>query len=64
MKGLYNKFVVWKNSEQITDCFVLRPERDNVAKSALRTYAFATDNIDLSNDLLQWIFEIEESEGE
>lgn len=60
-KGLYNKYEVYKNDALVHDrCFVLKPESDPAALEALRAYAQETPNVQLSTDLLNWIFEIEE----
>ena len=56
-KGLKRKFLVFKSDtgEQIESCFVLRPDKDPVAVEALRTYARATNNKELSADIYRWI---------
>lgn len=40
-KGLYGKYRVYKypSGEEVTDCFVLRPEKDPAARKALGAYA-------------------------
>ena len=39
----------------MTDCFVLRPAKDPAAVIALRAYAAATDNAELSTDIINWV---------
>jgi len=60
-KGLYTKYKVFKvdTGAEVGDCFVLRPDRDPVARIALRAYAGATDNPDLATDLELWLAELE-----
>lgn len=55
--GLKLKFLVFKadTGERIENCFVLRPDKDNVAVEALRAYAEATDNKMLSEDIYNWV---------
>ena len=67
-RGLYGKFNVrkWelggnlgaKLSDPITDCFVLRPDRDPDAVIALRFYATLTSNSELADDLTAWLDEM------
>jgi len=60
-EGLYNKYTILKDGEPVKDrCFILKPESDPAALEALRVYANSTDNVQLSTDLLNWIFVIEE----
>jgi hypothetical protein len=61
MNGLYGKYLVINNlsGEAVKNCFVLRPETDLAALSALKKYARETEDIELSNDLLAWIETIE-----
>ncbi len=40
--------------EPVTDCFVLRPDRDPAALEALIAYALATPNDALALDLFAW----------
>lgn len=58
-KGLFGKYIVRKTSDgtAVDNCFVLRPEKDPAAITAIRAYAEATDNSTLATDLLQWVGE-------
>ncbi len=62
--GLYGKYVVRKLpfGSQLTDVFVLRPEKDPVALEALIRYAELTGNVYLHNDLWKWIERIKENQ--
>lgn len=55
--GLIRKYIVYKAStgEAVDNCFVLRPEKDAAAVVAIRAYALATDNMELANDLFDWV---------
>lgn len=55
--GLYGKYTVYKNKDGslVPDCFVLRPVKDPAAVIALRAYAAATDNAELSADIINWV---------
>lgn len=55
--GLYGKYIVLKNEDGslVTNCFVLRPEKDPAAVTALRAYAAATDNAELADDIINWV---------
>ena len=55
--GLYGKYIVYKNKDGslVTDCFILRPEKDPAAVAALRAYAAATDNAELAADIINWV---------
>lgn len=55
--GLYNKYVVFRNKDGslVTNCFVLRPDKDPAAVAALRAYAQATDDAKLAADIYKWI---------
>ena len=55
--GLYGKYTVYKNKDGslVPDCFVLRPVKDPAAVIALRAYAAATDNAELSADISNWV---------
>lgn len=44
-----------KDGSLVTDCFVLRPAKDTAAVAALRAYAAATDNAELSADIINWV---------
>lgn len=60
MEGLKTKYIVRKaeTGEDVDNCFVLRPEKDPAAVSAIRAYAEATDNAVLASDLLRWLWDI------
>lgn len=55
--GLYGKYTVLKNEDGslVTNCFVLRPEKDPAAVAALRAYAATTDNAELADDIINWV---------
>ena len=55
--GLYGKYTVYKNKDGslVTDCFILRSAKDPAAVTALRAYVAATDNAELSADIISWI---------
>ena len=55
--GLYGKYTVYKNKDGslVTDCFVLRPTKDPAAVATLMAYAAATDNAELSADIINWV---------
>ena len=55
--GLKQKFIVIKadTGELVKNCFVLRPDRDPAAVTALRAYAEVTDNETLAGDIINWI---------
>lgn len=55
--GLYGEYTVYKNKDGslVTDCFILRPAKDPAAVAALRAYAAATDNAELSADIVNWV---------
>lgn len=56
-EGLKGKYLVFKadTGEQIVNCFVLRPDKDNTAVEALRFYAYTTDNKTLAEDIYKWV---------
>lgn len=62
-KGLYNKYTVVKTEtgESVTGFFLLRPDRDEYARSALWAYAFHCKEKypELSKDLIAWLRAIE-----
>lgn len=67
-KGLIQKYIVFKADDQtiITDCFMLRPEKElgkgsKAAVAAIRAYAKATENKQLADDLNKWMDDIEGS---
>lgn len=55
--GLRHKYDVRKagTGEAVTDCFVLRPDRDPAARVALLAYAHATEDHALAHDLELWV---------
>lgn len=55
--GLYNKYAVFrsKDGSLVTNCFVLRPDKDPAAVAALRAYAQATDDAKLAADIYKWV---------
>lgn len=57
-KGLYNKYhILHRESGAEVDgaCFVLRPDKDAAARSAMLRYAEATGNLELMADIWNWI---------
>lgn len=57
-QGLYVKYIVFdaETEQQVEGfCFVLRPEKDPAARSALRAYATTTTNRALRHDLEDWL---------
>ena len=56
-KGLKAKYIVFKadTGEKVENCFVLRPGKDPAAVKAIRTYASATDNETLAEDIYNWV---------
>lgn len=62
MDGLKHKYNVYKTSDRslVSDCFVLRPEKDEAARIALLAYADATDNEPLAQDIRQWMDSIKD----
>jgi hypothetical protein len=63
-EGLYDKYKVLKDGEPQESSFVLKPENDEAALEALRTYANETDDRELRSNLRGWIMAIEESVNE
>lgn len=59
MKGLYSKYEVRKRSDGtfVDNCFVLRPDRDDAAITALLAYANATSDDQLAQELREWVEE-------
>lgn len=55
--GLKGKYLVFKadTGEQVSNCFVLRPDKDTAAVEALRAYANTTDNKTLAEDIYNWV---------
>lgn len=58
-KGLYGKYRIFRaNGTPVKDrCFVLKPDKDPAAVKALKTYAAATDDEQLRNNLYDWVGE-------
>ena len=58
--GLKVKYIVFKFSsgELVDDCFVLRPDKDKAAITALNAYADATENQVLASDIRKWLLTI------
>jgi hypothetical protein len=56
-EGLKGKYLVFKadTGEQITNCFVLRPDKDGAAVDALRAYANSTTAQILAEDIYNWV---------
>lgn len=54
---LKGKYLVFKadTGERVSNCFVLRPDKDAAAVEALRAYACSTDNKTLSDDIYSWV---------
>lgn len=57
MEGLYSKYTVINNQTglEVSDCFVLKPTKDEAAKLALLYYAEICGNEDLRNDIKAWL---------
>ena len=55
--GLILKYDVKKieTGETVNNCFVLRPDKDPAAVTALRAYARATPNKALADDIMAWV---------
>lgn len=58
-EGLYGKYEVTENGDPVPDCFVLEPGTDKAARMAIRTYAEYTPDGELSEDLIEWMDELE-----
>lgn len=61
--GLYNKYLVLNREtgkEAEGDYFILKPETDAAARTALMTYAAFTDNVQLAVDIRNWVKKLEE----
>lgn len=65
-KGLKAKYLVFKadTGKRVENCFVLRPDKDPAAVKAIRTYASATDNETLADDIYNWVGKGEPPKGE
>ncbi len=57
-RGLHKKYEVRRDGEPVEGCFVLCPETDDVALSALVAYATYTPNRVLADDLWGWVYRI------
>lgn len=57
MEGLYSKYTVINNQTglEVSDCFVLKPTKDEAARLALLYYAEICGNEDLRNDIKAWL---------
>ena len=55
--GLNAKYLVFKadSGEKVESCFVLRPHKDPAAVKSLRSYANATENKNLADDIYNWV---------
>ena len=64
-EGLRHKYNVFKaeTGEPVENCFVLRPDRDLAARKALYTYLLSINNIDLADDLHDWLCALEGRNG-
>lgn len=60
--GLYEKYEVYKDGEQQSGCFVLKPASDSAARAALRTYATETENEELADDIDELLARLEAME--
>ncbi len=58
-RGLYAKYQVLHNGKFVTDCFVLRPENDQIAREAIAHYATRTPNRTLASHLWEWLYRLE-----
>ena len=56
-KGLFGKYLVIKvvDGTVIENCFILRPDKDPAAVTALQAYAAATDDQKLADDIYKWV---------
>lgn len=59
--GLYRKYVVTnlETGEHVNDCFVLRPDRDLLARHVLRNYAKLAGGV-LGRELNIWLDAMED----
>lgn len=68
MNGLYHKYTIVNNETglPIEDAFVLKPQSDKEARSALRVYASLVriHNPTLAQDLDTWLDNINAAEGQ
>lgn len=60
--GLKVKYIVRKvdTDEIVDECFVLRPQKDQAAITALYAYADATENKTLAVDIRTWLSKFKE----
>lgn len=60
-RGIYAKYRVIsvETGKEVEGCFVLRPQKDKVARLALHTYAKYCGNSLLKKDILEWINDID-----
>mgnify|MGYP006267106001 CR=1 FL=1 len=63
-QGLYEKYNVTENGDEVSDCFILEPETDEDARKAIHAYADATDNENLADDLRAWMDQLEAKDEE
>lgn len=56
-KGLYGKYIITRSDGTPVNgrCFILRPDKDPAAVTALQAYAAATDDEQLRDDLYAWV---------
>jgi hypothetical protein len=56
-QGLHVKYNVTKvdTGELVGNCFVLRPDKDEVAIKSIEAYVAAIQNTELAYDILEWI---------
>lgn len=59
-EGLYEKYEVYEDGEEVDSCFVLEPETDSAARRAIYEYAKATDDEKLASELRGWMLAVEE----
>ncbi|MBX0325789.1 hypothetical protein EGH21_22485 [Halomicroarcula sp. F13] len=62
--GLYDKYEVYRDGEPVEECFVLEPADDPAAREALLSYASATDDDALSDELRKWAYDHILDDGE
>lgn len=64
-RGIYHKYNVTKveDGSEVTDCFVLRPDKDRYSRAALVAYADAChqDYPDLARDIRAWVLSLSEA---
>jgi len=64
-KGLIVKYDVRKveTGELVNNCFVLRPDKDPAAVDALIEYARSSENMELRQDIANWLKNVAGKEG-